>query len=174
MRLSTDRILVSHTGNLPRPDALDRLIDSSSGAPRLVDHYAFQQRLPRAVQAIVDRQIELGVDTVNDGEYVKAGSYGGYIHDRLTGFEWQPYDPAIGPKRAAERSRRPGLSRHLRFRLVVRRRRRPDSTRFYEPRQATARADPAAGLYGAGAVHRPASDCAGHPQPPGGPGWQIS
>jgi 5-methyltetrahydropteroyltriglutamate--homocysteine methyltransferase len=100
MRLSTDRILVSHTGNLPRPEPLDRLIDASDGGPRLVDHYAFHQRLPRAVASIVDRQMALGVDVVNDGEYVKAGSYGGYIHDRLAGFEWQPYDRAIGPKRA--------------------------------------------------------------------------
>jgi 5-methyltetrahydropteroyltriglutamate--homocysteine methyltransferase len=103
MRLSTDRILVSHTGNLPRPAALDRLIDhgdAASPAPRLVDHYMFHQRLPRAVEGIVERQIELGMDVVNDGEYVKAGSYGGYIHERLSGFEWQPYDPVLGPKRA--------------------------------------------------------------------------
>jgi 5-methyltetrahydropteroyltriglutamate--homocysteine methyltransferase len=103
MRLSTDRILVSHTGNLPRPATLDRLIDHGQGstpAPRLVDHYMFHQRLPRAVEGIVERQIELGIDVVNDGEYVKAGSYGGYIHERLSGFEWQPYDPMLGPKRA--------------------------------------------------------------------------
>src|SRR5689334_17462602 len=99
MRLSTDRILVSHTGNLPRPVTLDRLIDHNDG-PRLVDHYQFHQRLPRAVEGIVERQIELGVDVVNDGEYVKAGSYSGYIHERLSGFEWQPYDPKLGPKRA--------------------------------------------------------------------------
>jgi 5-methyltetrahydropteroyltriglutamate--homocysteine methyltransferase len=103
MRLNTDHILVSHTGNLPRPDALDRLIEVGGGttvSPRLMDHYVFHQRLPRAVQGIVDRQVALGVDVVNDGEYVKAGSYGGYIYERLTGFEWQPYDPVIGPKRA--------------------------------------------------------------------------
>jgi 5-methyltetrahydropteroyltriglutamate--homocysteine methyltransferase len=103
MRLSTDRILVSHTGNLPRPEALNRLIDTGEGmspTPRLIDHYAFQLRLPRAVHGIVNCQIELGVDIVNDGEYVKAGSYGGYIHQRLTGFEWHPYDPIVGPKRA--------------------------------------------------------------------------
>lgn len=103
MRLSTDRILVSHTGNLPRPDALNRLIDIGEGAsptPRLIDYYAFHQRLPRAVAEIVDRQVSAGMDVVNDGEYVKAGSYGGYIHDRLSGFEWRLYDPIIGPKRA--------------------------------------------------------------------------
>ncbi len=124
MRLSTDRILVSHTGNLPRPEQLDRLIDTSDGAPRLVDHYAFHQRLPRAVSGIVDRQVELGVDLVNDGEYVKAGSYGGYIHERLSGFEWLAYDPAIRTQAcSAQRSGRPRLSAYLRLGLVVRRRR---------------------------------------------------
>src|SRR3954454_16152754 len=103
MRLSTDHILVSHTGNLPRPEALNRLIDIGEGptpAPRLIDRYAFHQRLPRAVEGIVERQIELGVDIVNDGEYVKPGSYGGYIHERLTGFEARPYAAFKGPKRA--------------------------------------------------------------------------
>ena len=43
--------------------------------------------LPEATSWIVDRQIELGVDIVNDGEYVKDGSFGGYIEDRVSGFE---------------------------------------------------------------------------------------
>src|SRR5690606_14265145 len=52
--------------------------------------------------------IELGVDVVNDGEYAKAGSYGGYIHDRITGYSTVPVDPSRPPKRAgtAERDRR--------------------------------------------------------------------
>jgi 5-methyltetrahydropteroyltriglutamate--homocysteine methyltransferase len=39
---------------------------------------------------VVDRQIECGVDIVNDGEYVKAGSFGGYIGSRVSGIEEQP------------------------------------------------------------------------------------
>src|SRR5690606_8246837 len=92
MRLSTDRILVSHAGNLPRPSSLDELIDggrNTSGA----DLEEYHRRLPDAVKYIVDRQIEYGVDVVNDGEYVKAGSYGGYIYPRLSGFETRPADP---------------------------------------------------------------------------------
>src|SRR5215831_6724855 len=104
MRFSTDRILVSHTGNLPRPASLDELIeinaDGPAPFPRLFDSAAYHARLPHAVAEIVDRQIDLGVDVVNDGEYVKAGSYGGYIHDRLSGFEKRAYDPVVGPKRA--------------------------------------------------------------------------
>jgi 5-methyltetrahydropteroyltriglutamate--homocysteine methyltransferase len=107
LRHSTDRILVSHAGNLPRPDYIDELIDggkSTKGAN--TDEY--HKRLPRAVQYIVDRQIECGVDIVNDGEYAKAGSYGGYLQDRVTGFSNVPADPNKPPKRAgtAERDRR--------------------------------------------------------------------
>ena len=68
MRHSTDRILVSHAGNLPRPDDVNALL-AKQGRRRVLE------RLPSAVKEIVDRQIELGVDIVNDGEYVKAGSY---------------------------------------------------------------------------------------------------
>ena len=125
MRLSTDHILVSHTGNLPRPDTLNRLIDIGEGpnpAPRLIDRYAFHQRLPRAVEGIVDRQIELGVDVVNDGEYVKAGSYGGYIHERRDGLRSSPFDPLKAPKRAPPSGRDAlAFPRILRFRALVRR-----------------------------------------------------
>ena len=59
MRRSTDRILVSHAGNLPRPDYINELIDGGlSREGSLNPEYA--ARLPKAVQHIVDRQIELG------------------------------------------------------------------------------------------------------------------
>jgi 5-methyltetrahydropteroyltriglutamate--homocysteine methyltransferase len=92
MRHSTDRILVSHAGNLPRPPELNELIDggrNTGGA----NQEEYHKRLPKAVDWIVNRQIESGVDVVNDGEYVKAGSYGGYIYTRLSGMENQPADP---------------------------------------------------------------------------------
>jgi 5-methyltetrahydropteroyltriglutamate--homocysteine methyltransferase len=95
MRHSSDRILVSHAGNLPRPDDLNRLL--TAGADQ---HAALNQRLPSAVAEVVERQIACGVDIVNDGEYVKAGSYTGYIHQRLTGIAWQPADPKRPPKHA--------------------------------------------------------------------------
>jgi 5-methyltetrahydropteroyltriglutamate--homocysteine methyltransferase len=50
----------------------------------------------------VDTQLDCGVDVINDGEYVKAaggGSYSGYIHQRVTGWEVLPIDPAKPPKR---------------------------------------------------------------------------
>jgi len=107
MRRNTDRILVSHAGNLPRPDYLDELIDGGR-ARESSERTEYHERLPRAVNGIVDRQIELGVDIVNDGEYAKAGSYGGYMQERVAGYSTVPADPNRKPKRAgtAERDRR--------------------------------------------------------------------
>ncbi|HWO73668.1 MAG TPA: cobalamin-independent methionine synthase II family protein [Dehalococcoidia bacterium] len=106
MRHSTDRILVSHAGNLPRPGYLDELIDGGR-AREGANRQEYKERLPRAVKEIVDRQIELGIDIVNDGEYAKAGSYGGYMQERVVGFSNVPYDPNRKPKRGgtAERDR---------------------------------------------------------------------
>ena len=103
LRHSTERILVSHAGNLPRPDDVNQML--AEGPDK---RQAFKDRLPSAVVEVVDRQIDCGVDIVNDGEYVKAGSYTGYIHERVMGWESLPIDPNKPPKRAgvAERDRR--------------------------------------------------------------------
>src|SRR5919205_1023678 len=98
MRRSTDRILVSHAGNLPRPGYLDELIDGGK-AREGSNRQEYHARLPRGVQDVVDRQIELGVDIVNDGEYAKAGSYGGYMQERVSGYSSVPVDPNRKPKR---------------------------------------------------------------------------
>jgi 5-methyltetrahydropteroyltriglutamate--homocysteine methyltransferase len=97
MRLSTDGIRTTHGGNLPRPADFDALLQAG---PVVTAQAA--ERLPEAVQYVVDRQIGSGLSVVNDGEYVKAaggGSYAGYIHQRVTGWEVLPIDPAKPPKR---------------------------------------------------------------------------
>jgi 5-methyltetrahydropteroyltriglutamate--homocysteine methyltransferase len=91
VRHSTDRILVSHAGNLPRPDDVNTLLANK-------DIAGFSRRLPTAVNDIVDRQVELGVDIVNDGEYVKAGSYTGYMLERVTGWESLPITRPLAGK----------------------------------------------------------------------------
>ncbi|MEI9851540.1 MAG: hypothetical protein WDN24_12660 [Sphingomonas sp.] len=106
MRRSTDHILSSHGGNLPRPAALDALLVKADENRAEID-----EKLPGAVQWVVDKQIECGVDIVNDGEYVKAanmGHYAGYIQARVTGFATVDRDPARPPKRGGpgERDRR--------------------------------------------------------------------
>jgi 5-methyltetrahydropteroyltriglutamate--homocysteine methyltransferase len=98
MRRSTDHILTTHGGNLPRPADLDALLADAD-----TNRTAIQTRLPVAVREVVEKQIECGVDIINDGEYVKAanmGSYTSYIAARVTGWETLPRDPDAPSKRA--------------------------------------------------------------------------
>ena len=111
MRHSTHRIRSTHGGNLPRPAAFDALLQQG---PVVTAEVAAE--LPDAVQYVVDRQLACGVDVINDGEYVKAaggGSYSGYIHQRVAGWESLPVDPAKPRKREGvgerERRRFPGF-----------------------------------------------------------------
>src|SRR5580698_4135233 len=84
MKRSTDRFLTTHTGSLPRPDDLIRMMFAKEeGVP--VDQPALQARIRSAVAESVRHQAEAGVDIVNDGELSKP-SYATYIKDRLNGF----------------------------------------------------------------------------------------
>jgi 5-methyltetrahydropteroyltriglutamate--homocysteine methyltransferase len=84
MQRSTDRFLTTHTGSLPRPDDLIRIMYAKEeGVP--IDPGALAARVKAAVAEIVDKQIAAGVDLVNDGELSKP-SYATYIKDRLNGF----------------------------------------------------------------------------------------
>ncbi len=75
MKTSTDRILTTHTGSLPRPSSLEDRHDPEA--------------VKAAVEETVRRQREAGVDIVNDGEVSKP-SYATYVTERLTGFEGEP------------------------------------------------------------------------------------
>jgi 5-methyltetrahydropteroyltriglutamate--homocysteine methyltransferase len=81
MKRSTERILTTHTGSLPRP--LDLL--AAMGAPARAGH-DLAPIVTRAVADIVRSQVEVGVDVVNDGEMSKP-SYATYVKDRLSGFD---------------------------------------------------------------------------------------
>ena len=84
MKRSTERILTTHAGSLPRPpDLLAKAAAIERGGG---DIAAFEARVPSAVAEIVRQQVEAGVDIVNDGEQGKP-SYATYVKDRLTGFE---------------------------------------------------------------------------------------
>ena len=81
---STDRFLTTHTGSLPRPDDLIRMMFAKEeGVP--VDHEALDARIREAIRDRVRRQVEAGIDIVNDGEMSKP-SYATYVKDRLSGF----------------------------------------------------------------------------------------
>jgi len=84
MKRSTERFLTTHTGSLPRPEDLVRaMFAKEEGVP--VDAAALKSRIRSAVAAVVEKQIEAGIDIVNDGEMSKP-SYATYIKDRLHGF----------------------------------------------------------------------------------------
>ena len=88
MQRSTDRILTTHAGSLPRPGDLLELIQAkATGRP--YDQEAFASRVKRAVGEIVRKQTELGVDVVDDGEMGKPG-FIPYVNERLSGFEPDP------------------------------------------------------------------------------------
>ena len=81
MRRSTDRILVSHAGTLPRPPEITALLQQGpDGDAELA------RKLPAAVKDIVRRQVEVGVDIVNDGEIPKRGTFPGFFAARPGGF----------------------------------------------------------------------------------------
>jgi len=64
---STERFLTTHTGSLPRPaDLIRTMYAKEEGVP--VDAAALDARIRAAVAEVVGRQVEAGVDLVNDGE----------------------------------------------------------------------------------------------------------
>src|ERR1700679_2251022 len=85
MKTSTDRILTTHVGSLPRSqEVVDLLFAQDRGDA--VDEAQFNEVMRRAVAGTVNHQAEVGVDVVSDGETSKI-SYATYIRHRLTGFE---------------------------------------------------------------------------------------
>ena len=81
MKRSTDRILTTHAGSLPRPSDLLEMIGA-----RAADRDALAARVRRAVHDVVREQAAAGLDVVTDGEMSKP-SFVTYVHERLSGFE---------------------------------------------------------------------------------------
>ena len=83
MKHSTDRILTTHVGSLPRPpDLLEFLEARETG--RAFEQSAFDACLALAVHEIVEKQVAAGIDSVCDGELGKI-SYTFYVRHRLSG-----------------------------------------------------------------------------------------
>ncbi|MGB0388980.1 MAG: cobalamin-independent methionine synthase II family protein [Ardenticatenaceae bacterium] len=84
MKLSTERILTTHVGSMPRPQGVvDMLFAQDQGKP--YDQAQFDETMRKAVADIVGKQVNAGVDVVSDGEMSKI-SYATYIRHRFTGF----------------------------------------------------------------------------------------
>ena len=114
MKRSTDRILTTHTGSLPRANDLTLLLEALD-AGTVPEQAAFDTRVRRAVGDIVRQQVDAGVDVVNDGEQGKVG-YSTYVRHRLTGFGGQAAVPtradwADFPEAAAKSERRSTIMR---------------------------------------------------------------
>ena len=114
MKRSTERILTTHTGSLPRPHDLTAMLEAldSGAAPAPA---AFEARVRRAVAEIVRQQVEAGIDIVNDGEQGKVG-YSTYVRHRLSGFGGRSAAPARAdwadfPEAAARAERRSTIAR---------------------------------------------------------------
>ena len=95
MKRSTERMLTTHCGSLARPpDLLEMLYARERGQP--YNSEAFASTVQTAVNEVVRRQVEAGVDVVCDGEQSKA-SFVTYVKERLTGFEAREGGPREDP-----------------------------------------------------------------------------
>jgi 5-methyltetrahydropteroyltriglutamate--homocysteine methyltransferase len=119
VKLSTDRILTTHVGSLPRSAELSALLLKKDHGEEY-DAAALDRAVRAETEAIVKRQVATGIDVVSDGETGKIG-YSTYIHERLTGFSGKNIakvnlDVAPYPefrRRMALMSGTPGLIRML-------------------------------------------------------------
>jgi 5-methyltetrahydropteroyltriglutamate--homocysteine methyltransferase len=85
MKCSTDRILTTHAGSLPRPaDILQMIRAKARGEP--VDEKELGARVKEAVTEVVRKQADVGLDVIDDGEFGKP-SFVTYVRDRLGGLE---------------------------------------------------------------------------------------
>lgn len=83
MQRSTERILTTHAGSLPRPDDMrEMLIAKDTGQP--YDQEAFARRVRSAVSEVVQQQLASGIDVINDGEESKR-SFSTYVRERFSG-----------------------------------------------------------------------------------------
>ena len=84
MKLSTNRILTTHVGSLPRGQAVvDQLLLKEQG--QALDTALFDRTMREGIAEVVRQQVAVGIDSVSDGETSKI-SYATYMKDRLSGF----------------------------------------------------------------------------------------
>jgi 5-methyltetrahydropteroyltriglutamate--homocysteine methyltransferase len=95
MQRSTDRILTTHVGSLPRPADLQQTLQLKDRGESY-DERAFEIRVREAVDDAVRKQVEVGIDVVSDGELSKS-SFTNYVKDRLSGLEAVNPDPYPAP-----------------------------------------------------------------------------
>jgi 5-methyltetrahydropteroyltriglutamate--homocysteine methyltransferase len=88
MKRSTDRILTTHAGSLPLPpDLKEMLVAKNNGRP--YDQAALAKRVKSAIAEAVKKQLDCGLDVINDGELGKP-NFSRYARERLAGFVERP------------------------------------------------------------------------------------
>jgi 5-methyltetrahydropteroyltriglutamate--homocysteine methyltransferase len=92
---SGNRIRVTHAGALPRSPDLAKLVwAKGNGNP--YDEAELQRRLDDELAATIRRQVDIGIDSINDGELSKT-SFTQYCATRISGYEAHPYDSLRDP-----------------------------------------------------------------------------
>ncbi len=89
MKRSTDRIITTQVGSLPRPNDLRKLWDDRLVGRSSHDEAAFATRVKSAVAEMVQHQAENGIDVISDGEQSRLG-WTAFLPERLAGFEDRP------------------------------------------------------------------------------------
>jgi 5-methyltetrahydropteroyltriglutamate--homocysteine methyltransferase len=91
MLMSTDRILVSHVGSLPRPATLAELLIRQE-AGETIDAAELARQVETATAYVIRKQVEAGVDVGNDGEQSRVG-FQTYVPRCLCGFGGESQRP---------------------------------------------------------------------------------
>jgi len=91
MKRSTERMLTTHTGSLPRSAKVVELLlaEQQNRGPRKAE---LDAAVREAIAHVVDKQIGCGIDIVNDGEQGRT-DYTVHVLDRLNGFAGESTPP---------------------------------------------------------------------------------
>ena len=84
MKHSTERILTTHTGSLPRPESLAQLMIAKEQG-KAIEIKELADNVHSAIAEVVKHQVDVGIDIISDGEMSKIG-FANYVKDRLSGF----------------------------------------------------------------------------------------
>ena len=106
MKHGANRILTSHAGSLPRPQALIE-VNQAKLEGRVLDEKTYEARLQQAVEDACRKQAELGIDVINDGEFGKVtrgaidfGAWTSYARARLKRWVTRRSGRVTGARRA--------------------------------------------------------------------------
>jgi 5-methyltetrahydropteroyltriglutamate--homocysteine methyltransferase len=111
MKRSTDRIITTQVGSLPRPNDLRKLWDDRL-AGRETDPAALDTRVRSAVAEMVKKQVDCGIDVVSDGEQGRLG-WTAFLPERLNGFEVRPTSGPSNFSRAGREAKKGDFDGYL-------------------------------------------------------------